>query len=88
MKQQLYFDIIVQYSMVSLFLPTPPFPSLLLPAFSLPLSLSIGSFLPSCLAWQTIAAWKKQGYQNMADHENFRQLLQAPIDDAQVEVIF
>jgi len=32
---------------------------------------------------ETIAAWKKQGYQNMADHENFRQLLQAPIDDAQ-----
>lgn len=33
---------------------------------------------------QTIAAWRKQGYQNMPDHENFRQLLQAPVDDAQV----
>lgn len=32
---------------------------------------------------ETIAAWRKLGYQNQPDHENFRQLLQAPVDDAQ-----
>jgi protein transport protein SEC23 len=32
---------------------------------------------------ETIANWRKQGYQNLPDHENFRQLLQAPVDDAQ-----
>lgn len=31
----------------------------------------------------TIAQWQKQGYQNSPEHENFRQLLQAPVDDAQ-----
>ena len=36
------------------------------------------------LCLQTIAAWRKQGYHNQPDHENFRQLLQAPVDDAQV----
>ena len=33
---------------------------------------------------QTIDAWKKQGFQNNPGYENFKQLLQAPIDDAQV----
>ena len=33
--------------------------------------------------FQTIAQWKKQGYHNDPQHENFRQLLQAPKDDAQ-----
>ncbi|XP_065829274.1 protein transport protein Sec23A-like [Oscarella lobularis] len=32
---------------------------------------------------ETIASWRNQGFQNQPDHENFRQLLQAPIDDAQ-----
>ncbi|CAI8008232.1 Protein transport protein Sec23A [Geodia barretti] len=32
---------------------------------------------------ETIDAWKKAGYQDLPDHENFRQLLQAPVDDAQ-----
>lgn len=32
---------------------------------------------------ETIALWKKQGYQSDPQHENFRQLLQAPKDDAQ-----
>ncbi|XP_046848297.1 protein transport protein Sec23A-like [Xenia sp. Carnegie-2017] len=32
---------------------------------------------------ETIAQWKKLGYQNDPQHENFRQLLQAPKDDAQ-----
>ena len=32
---------------------------------------------------ETIAAWKKLGYQNQPEYENFAQLLQAPIDDAQ-----
>ena len=31
---------------------------------------------------QTVDAWKKQGYQDDPAHENFRQLLQAPLDDA------
>jgi len=31
---------------------------------------------------ETIDAWKKQGYQDDPAHENFRQLLQAPLDDA------
>ena len=37
-----------------------------------------------CLSPQTIDAWQKAGYHNLPDHENFRQLLQAPVDDAQV----
>lgn len=32
---------------------------------------------------QTIALWRKQGYQNQPEYENFKQLLQAPVDDAQ-----
>ena len=35
-------------------------------------------FLP-----QTIAQWRKARYQEMAEYENFKQLLQAPLDDAQ-----
>lgn len=31
----------------------------------------------------TIAKWYKQGYQNQPEYDNFRQLLQAPVDDAQ-----
>lgn len=33
--------------------------------------------------FQTIDAWKKQNYHEDPSHENFRQLLQAPADDAQ-----
>lgn len=33
--------------------------------------------------FQTIAQWRKAGYQEMAEYENFKQLLQAPLDDAQ-----
>ncbi|CAI8008231.1 Protein transport protein Sec23A [Geodia barretti] len=36
---------------------------------------------------ETIDAWKKAGYQDLPDHENFRQLLQAPVDDAQVYIV-
>jgi len=32
---------------------------------------------------ETIHQWKEQGYHNDPAHENFRQLLQAPVDDAQ-----
>uniref|UniRef100_W5L0Y3 Protein transport protein SEC23 n=1 Tax=Astyanax mexicanus TaxID=7994 RepID=W5L0Y3_ASTMX len=32
---------------------------------------------------ETIAQWRKAGYQEMPEYENFRQLLQAPVDDAQ-----
>jgi len=32
---------------------------------------------------ETVAQWKKAGYHESAEHENFRQLLQAPVDDAQ-----
>lgn len=35
------------------------------------------------LSWQTIAQWRKAGYQEMPEYENFKQLLQAPLDDAQ-----
>lgn len=33
--------------------------------------------------FQTIAQWRAQRYQDMPEYENFRQLLQAPVDDAQ-----
>jgi len=36
---------------------------------------------------QTIDAWKKQGFQNNPGYENFKQLLQAPVDDAQVNIM-
>jgi protein transport protein SEC23 len=32
---------------------------------------------------QTIAQWRLLRYQDIPAHENFRQLLQAPVDDAQ-----
>uniref|UniRef100_A0A3B3TTT7 Protein transport protein SEC23 n=1 Tax=Poecilia latipinna TaxID=48699 RepID=A0A3B3TTT7_9TELE len=32
---------------------------------------------------ETIAQWRKAGYQEMPEYENFKQLLQAPLDDAQ-----
>lgn len=32
---------------------------------------------------QTIVQWRKAGYQDMPEYENFRHLLQAPLDDAQ-----
>ncbi|KAJ8045054.1 Protein transport protein Sec23A [Holothuria leucospilota] len=32
---------------------------------------------------ETIAAWRNQGYQDQEGHENFKQLLKAPGDDAQ-----
>ncbi|MEE6519776.1 hypothetical protein FKM82_017516 [Ascaphus truei] len=32
---------------------------------------------------ETIAQWRKACYQDMAEYENFRHLLQAPVDDAQ-----
>eukprot|EP01135_Chromosphaera_perkinsii_P005941 Nk52_evm9s373 gene=Nk52_evmTU9s373 len=32
---------------------------------------------------ETIAQWRKQGYQDLPGHENFKQLLQAPKDDTQ-----
>lgn len=32
---------------------------------------------------ETVAQWKHEGYQDQPQYENFRQLLQAPIDDAQ-----
>eukprot|EP00981_Chlorochromonas_danica_P009539 scaffold2727_cov161-Ochromonas_danica.AAC.2 len=32
---------------------------------------------------ETIAAWKAQGYQNLEEHVNFRNLLNAPLQDAQ-----
>ncbi|XP_005989219.1 protein transport protein Sec23A [Latimeria chalumnae] len=32
---------------------------------------------------ETIAQWRKAGYQDMPEYENFRHLLQAPVDDAQ-----
>uniref|UniRef100_A0A1X7SVA4 Protein transport protein SEC23 n=1 Tax=Amphimedon queenslandica TaxID=400682 RepID=A0A1X7SVA4_AMPQE len=31
-----------------------------------------------------ILSWKKASYQDLPDHENFRQLHQAPVEDAQV----
>uniref|UniRef100_A0A224XJ36 Protein transport protein SEC23 n=1 Tax=Panstrongylus lignarius TaxID=156445 RepID=A0A224XJ36_9HEMI len=31
---------------------------------------------------ETIAQWRAQGYQDMPEYENFKQLLQAPVDDA------
>lgn len=33
---------------------------------------------------ETIAAWKQQGYQNQDEHVNFRNLLEAPQNDAQM----
>ncbi|XP_050068801.1 protein transport protein Sec23A isoform X1 [Anopheles maculipalpis] len=32
---------------------------------------------------ETIAQWRKDKYQDMPEYENFKQLLQAPVDDAQ-----
>lgn len=36
-----------------------------------------------CVLVQTVAQWRKAGYQEMPEYENFKHLLQAPVDDAQ-----
>lgn len=36
-----------------------------------------------CFSLQTVSQWRKAGYQDMPEYENFRHLLQAPVDDAQ-----
>jgi len=33
--------------------------------------------------FQTIAQWRAMDYQNRPEYSNFKQLLQAPVDDAQ-----
>ena len=38
---------------------------------------------PHPLKFQTIAQWRAQRYQDLPEYENFKQLLQAPVDDAQ-----
>ena len=32
---------------------------------------------------QTVHEWRKQGYMELPEYENFKQLLLAPVDDAQ-----
>uniref|UniRef100_A0A3P8W1J2 Protein transport protein SEC23 n=1 Tax=Cynoglossus semilaevis TaxID=244447 RepID=A0A3P8W1J2_CYNSE len=32
---------------------------------------------------ETVSQWRKAGYQDLPEYENFKQLLQAPVDDAQ-----
>ena len=32
---------------------------------------------------QTMTQWRRAGYQDLPEYENFKQLLQAPVDDAQ-----
>ncbi|CAG03327.1 unnamed protein product, partial [Tetraodon nigroviridis] len=63
--------------------------------YLLPVLLDSGSILPDRILLmdtffqlviyhgETIAQWRKAGYQEMAEYENFKQLLQAPLDDAQ-----
>ena len=36
-----------------------------------------------CYCLQQVAQWRKAGYQDLPEYENFKQLLQAPKDDAQ-----
>ncbi|XP_048956200.1 protein transport protein Sec23B isoform X6 [Canis lupus dingo] len=47
----------------------------------------LGECFHSGFGWfvlvQTIAQWRKAGYQDMPEYENFKHLLQAPLDDAQ-----
>ena len=38
------------------------------------------TLLPCC---QTISQWRKAKYNELPEYENFKQLLQAPVDDAQ-----
>lgn len=35
------------------------------------------------IQFQTIAQWRAMDYQNRPEYSNFKQLLQAPVDDAQ-----
>lgn len=48
------------------------------------LAIYIQSHLSRCCdCLQTIAQWRALKYQDMPEYENFKQLLQAPVDDAQ-----
>lgn len=35
---------------------------------------------------QLVAEWRKAGYQDQEGHENFKELLEAPVQDAQVRI--
>jgi hypothetical protein len=37
---------------------------------------------------ETVAQWRKAGYQDQEGYENFAELLQAPVADAQVSISF
>ena len=42
-----------------------------------------GKYVLYFCSLQTIAQWRAQKYQELPEYENFKQLLQAPVDDAQ-----
>jgi protein transport protein SEC23 len=35
------------------------------------------------ILFQTIAQWRRDGFHNLPEYDNFKQLLAAPVDDAQ-----
>ncbi|KAM9289955.1 LOW QUALITY PROTEIN: protein transport protein Sec23A [Cariama cristata] len=62
----------------------PPEPVLLDSSSILPDHLLMDTFFQILIYHgETIAQWRKSGYQDMPEYENFHHLLQAPIDDAQ-----
>ena len=44
---------------------------------------NISKILIVFISHQTIALWRKEGYQTRPEYENFKQLLEAPVSDAQ-----
>jgi protein transport protein SEC23 len=77
--------VMMQPSLLSYSFSAPPTPVLLDAASIRPDTILLLDTFFNVLVFhgETIASWRNQGYQTRPEHEAFRQLLQAPQDDAQ-----
>ena len=80
----------IQPTLMSYTFDTPPVPVLLDSISTKPDVILLLDTFFHILIWNgdTIAAWRKAGYQEQEGYENFRELLERPVRDAQVCPLF
>ena len=80
----------IQPTLMSYTFDTPPVPVLLDSISTKPDVILLLDTFFHILIWNgdTIAAWRKAGYQEQEGYENFRELLERPVRDAQVRFLF
>lgn len=80
----------IQPTLMSYTFDTPPVPVLLDSVSTKPDVILLLDTFFHILIWHgdTVAAWRKAGYQEQEGYENFRELLDAPVRDAQVSCGF